>query len=144
MRISDWSSDVCSSDLTRVIPLPAQGGARGGSARRGARCPPDVPCLGRAGGVFWPADAGTHPLIPSLEGRGEKERDMALDDLAILVRVIDAGRLSAAGRALGFPPAMVSKRIARLEQRTGVGLLQRTTRRLSPTQTGHAFYGPAV
>lgn len=69
---------------------------------------------------------------------------MALDDLEILVRVIDAGSLSAAGRALGFTPAMVSKRIARLEQRLGARLLQRTTRRLSPTDTGHAFYERAV
>lgn len=69
---------------------------------------------------------------------------MALDDLEILVRVVDAGSLSAAGRALGFTPAMVSKRITRLEQRLGVRLLQRTTRRLAPTETGRAFYERAV
>src|SRR3546814_11923495 len=86
-----------------------------------------------------------HPPLDPLPGReGGKERDMALDDLEILVRVIDAGSLSAAGRALGFTPAMVSKRIARLEQRLGARLLQRTTRRLSPTDTGHAFYERAV
>src|SRR3546814_16455184 len=65
---------------------------------------------------------------------------MALDDLEILVRVVDAGSLSAAGRALGFTPAMVSKRIARLEQRLGARLLQRTTRKLAPTETGRAFF----
>ncbi len=69
---------------------------------------------------------------------------MALDDLEIFVRVIDAGSLSAAGRALGYTPAMVSKRIARLEQRLGVRLLQRTTRRMAPTETGHAFYERAT
>src|SRR3546814_13730653 len=69
---------------------------------------------------------------------------MALDDLEILVRVVDAGSLSAAGRALGFTPAMVSKRIARLEQRLGARLLQRTTRKLAPTETGRAFYERAV
>src|SRR3546814_11998894 len=63
---------------------------------------------------------------------------MALDDLEILVRVVDAGSLSAAGRALGFTPAMVSKRIARLEQRLGAGLLQRTTRELAPPSPGRA------
>lgn len=69
---------------------------------------------------------------------------MALDDLEIFVRVIDAGSLSAAGRALGFTPAMVSKRIARLEQRLGARLIQRTTRRLAPTETGRAFYERAT
>src|SRR3546814_10974806 len=39
---------------------------------------------------------------------------------------------------------MVSKRIARLEQRLGARLLQRTTRKLAPTETGRAFYERAV
>jgi DNA-binding transcriptional LysR family regulator len=47
--------------------------------------------------------------------------------------------MSAAGRALGMSPAMVSKRIAQLEARLGVRLLNRTTRRLSLTAEGAAF-----
>lgn len=69
---------------------------------------------------------------------------MPIDDMEMLVRVVDAGSLSAAGRALGFTPAMVSKRITRLEQRLGVRLLHRTTRRLAPTETGQAYYDRAV
>src|SRR3546814_11960592 len=39
---------------------------------------------------------------------------------------------------------MVSKRLARLEQRLGARRLQRTTRKLAPTETGRAFYERAV
>ena len=59
--------------------------------------------------------------------------------MAVFVRVAGAGSMSAAGRALGMSPAMVSKRIAQLEARLGVRLLNRTTRRLSLTAEGAAF-----
>jgi DNA-binding transcriptional LysR family regulator len=61
-------------------------------------------------------------------------------DMAVFVRVANAGSMSAAGRALGMSPAMVSKRIARLEARLGVRLLHRTTRRLHLTEEGAAFH----
>lgn len=61
-------------------------------------------------------------------------------DVALFARVVEAGSLSAAGRALGISPAMVSKRIARLEARIGARLLHRTTRQLSPTARGDRFY----
>jgi DNA-binding transcriptional LysR family regulator len=54
--------------------------------------------------------------------------------------VVEAGSLSAAARALGISPAMVSKRVARLEARLGVRLLHRTTRRLETTPRGERFY----
>jgi len=61
-------------------------------------------------------------------------------DTELFARVVEAGSLSAAARALGISPAMVSKRIARLEARLGVRLLDRTTRRLEATARGAAFY----
>jgi len=61
-------------------------------------------------------------------------------DTELFARVVEAGSLSAAARALGISPAMVSKRIARLEARLGVRLLERTTRRLEATPRGAAFY----
>ncbi len=48
--------------------------------------------------------------------------------------------MSAAGRALGFSPAVISKRIKRLEDRLGTRLLQRTTRQISLTEAGQGFY----
>ncbi len=65
-------------------------------------------------------------------------------DIALFAQVVQAGSLSAAGRAANISPAMVSKRIARLEQRLGVRLLNRTTRRLELTVPGEHFHRDAV
>jgi DNA-binding transcriptional LysR family regulator len=54
-----------------------------------------------------------------------------LDAMALFARVVEADGFSAAARELGLSKASVSKRIARLEDRLGVRLLNRTTRRLS-------------
>ena len=57
-------------------------------------------------------------------------------DHELFVAVADEGSLAAAGRRLSISPAMVSKRIARLEDRLGAKLMHRTTRRLSLTGAG--------
>lgn len=62
----------------------------------------------------------------------------------MFVDVVAAGSLSAAARARGISPAMVSKRIARLEARLGVRLLHRTTRRLDLTPRGARFHEDMV
>jgi DNA-binding transcriptional LysR family regulator len=61
-------------------------------------------------------------------------------EMAAFVRVVDARGFSAAAPALGLSPSAVSKLITRLEARLGVRLLQRTTRALSLTAEGEAFY----
>src|SRR3546814_12735498 len=71
MRISDWSSDVCSSDL--------------------------------------------------------------------LLKVVELGSLSGAARALDMSPTMAAKHVAAIEQRLGVRLLHRTTRKVTPTEIGRTF-----
>ena len=58
----------------------------------------------------------------------------------IFARVIKAGSLSAVARELNSTPAMISKRLTRLEDRLGVKLLHRTTRRLTATEVGQSFY----
>jgi DNA-binding transcriptional LysR family regulator len=63
-----------------------------------------------------------------------------LGDLEIFSRVISMGSMSAAGRALGLSPAVVSKRVKRLEERLGTRLFQRTTRQISLTEAGQGFY----
>ena len=63
-----------------------------------------------------------------------------LGDLDVFARVVTARSMSAAGRELNLSPAVISKRIRRLEERLGVRLLQRTTRQLSLTQAGQGFY----
>jgi DNA-binding transcriptional LysR family regulator len=61
-------------------------------------------------------------------------------DLDVFARVVTAKSMSAAARELNLSPAVISKRIRRLEERLGVRLLQRTTRQLSLTEAGQGFY----
>jgi DNA-binding transcriptional LysR family regulator len=63
-----------------------------------------------------------------------------LSGVAEFVDVVDAGSFAAAGERLGVTRSAVAKTVARLEQRLGVRLLQRTTRSLSLTDEGHAYY----
>ncbi len=67
-----------------------------------------------------------------------------LTDLEIFVRVVTAGSLSAAGREMGLSPAVVSKRMNRLEARLGTRLIQRTTRQVSVTEAGQGFFERAA
>lgn len=61
-------------------------------------------------------------------------------ELEIFARVVSAGSLSAAGREMGLSPAVVSKRLRKLEDRLGTRLLQRTTRQIALTEAGQGFY----
>jgi DNA-binding transcriptional LysR family regulator len=63
-----------------------------------------------------------------------------LDGIAAFVSVIDAGSFSAAARRLKLSKSAVSAHLQRLEQRLGVRLLNRTTRRLAVTEAGAAYY----
>ena len=67
-------------------------------------------------------------------------RDVNLNRLAIFVAVVEAGSLTAAAARLGLAKTMVSTHIQRLEREVGASLLVRTTRRLSVTESGRAFY----
>lgn len=64
----------------------------------------------------------------------------SLTDMEIFARVVTAGSMSAAGREMGLSPAVVSKRIRRLEERLGARLMQRTTRQIALTEEGQGFY----
>jgi len=65
-------------------------------------------------------------------------------EMAAFVRVVEEGGFSAAGRTLGLTPSAVSKLIGRLEERLGARLLHRTTRRISLTHEGVAYYQRSV
>ena len=62
-----------------------------------------------------------------------------LNDLAYFAAVADHGGFAPASRALGVPKSKLSRRVALLEERLGVRLLHRTTRRFAITETGEAF-----
>lgn len=62
-----------------------------------------------------------------------------LNDMLYFAEVVERGGFAAAGRALGIPKSRLSRRVAELEGRLGVRLLQRTTRKLSLTSAGELY-----
>src|SRR3954449_4374304 len=67
-----------------------------------------------------------------------------LTSLTAFVRVVDSGGFSAAGRRLNMSTTMVSNHIQSLEDRLGARLLHRTTRKVSLTEVGRAYYERCV
>lgn len=74
--------------------------------------------------------------METINGAGEPP----LADMALFARVVEARSFSGAARDLGLSKSAVSKRVSRLEERLGVRLLHRTTRRLSLSEAGRTFY----
>ncbi|KQX20503.1 LysR family transcriptional regulator [Variovorax sp. Root434] len=62
-----------------------------------------------------------------------------LNDMVFFAEVAERGGFAAASRALGIPKSRLSRRVAELEERLGVQLMQRSTRRLSLTPAGETF-----
>ncbi|GAB5480646.1 MAG: LysR family transcriptional regulator [Parasphingorhabdus sp.] len=58
----------------------------------------------------------------------------------LFLRVVEAGSLKSAAEQIGADPSAVSRKIAALEGRLGVKLLQRSTKRSSPTEAGERYY----
>jgi DNA-binding transcriptional LysR family regulator len=67
----------------------------------------------------------------------------ATSDLRVFVRVLDRGNFTLAANDLGITPSAVSKLVSRLEDRLGVRLLERSTRRLALTPEGETFLSRA-
>ena len=67
----------------------------------------------------------------------------SLEELAVFSQVAELGNMTAAGRVLGLPATTVSRRIASLEERVGVRLLDRTTRSVGLSEHGRAFLAQA-
>jgi len=63
-----------------------------------------------------------------------------LTSMTVFVRAVDLGSFAAAAAALGLSAPMVGKHVRFLEERLGVRLLNRTTRRQSLTEFGRAYY----
>ncbi|OHC77412.1 MAG: hypothetical protein A3B62_06745 [Rhodospirillales bacterium RIFCSPLOWO2_01_FULL_65_14] len=61
-------------------------------------------------------------------------------EMEVFSKVVAAGSLSAAARELGLSPALISRRLAGLEARLGVRLINRTTRSLRLTDEGAGYY----
>ena len=65
---------------------------------------------------------------------------MDLNQTRMFIEVVRAGGFAAAARRLGLPKSTVSARIQSLEQRLGAQLLKRSTRQLSLTSEGSAYF----
>ncbi|PLR29200.1 LysR family transcriptional regulator [Chimaeribacter arupi] len=63
-----------------------------------------------------------------------------LNDYRYFAEVVAHGGFAAAGRALQEPKSKLSRRIANLETRLGIRLIERTSRRFRVTEVGQAFY----
>ncbi|MFJ3049777.1 MULTISPECIES: LysR family transcriptional regulator [Pseudomonas nitroreducens/multiresinivorans group] len=67
-----------------------------------------------------------------------------LNDLYYFAQVVEHGGFTPAGRALDEPKSKLSRRVAALEERLGVRLIQRSTRHFSVTEIGQVFYRHCV
>ncbi len=67
-----------------------------------------------------------------------------LNDLYYFVQVVDSRGFAPAGRALNMPKSKLSRRVAALEERLGVRLLQRSTRQFTVTEVGQDYYRHCV
>ena len=67
-----------------------------------------------------------------------------LNDMALFVEVIHAKGFSRAADNLGIAKSTLSVRIAKLEKRIGLQLLNRTTRKVEPTEAGKIYYAKAI
>ena len=63
-----------------------------------------------------------------------------LNDVALFVQVARAGSFAEAARRAGIPPNTASRRVQQLEEQLGLRLLHRSTRKLTLTDAGEAFY----
>ena len=63
-----------------------------------------------------------------------------LDQMTAYVAILEEGSLAAAARRLGSSPPAVSRALVALEERLGVPLIRRTTRRLAPTEAGLRYF----
>ena len=64
--------------------------------------------------------------------------------MRVFANVVEAGSFSGAARRLGISNALASKYIIQLEDRLDARLLNRTTRKVSPTEVGRAYYQRCV
>lgn len=71
--------------------------------------------------------------------QAEQSTQPSFDELITFLSVAERGSISGAARELGLPKSTVSRRLARLEEKLGVTLIQRTTRRLSLTYEGRIY-----
>ena len=75
--------------------------------------------------------------------KNDKQTNMAIDkfeSIRTFTKVVEAGGFAAAAREMGLSRSVVNKYVIQLENALGTQLLRRSTRQVTPTETGLAFY----
>jgi DNA-binding transcriptional LysR family regulator len=72
--------------------------------------------------------------------RRQSVTGMDLNDIVVFTKVAETKSFTGAADALGLPKSTVSRKLAQLEERLGVRLVQRTTRKLALTEIGEMYY----
>ncbi|MGD8696794.1 MAG: LysR family transcriptional regulator, partial [Gammaproteobacteria bacterium] len=67
-----------------------------------------------------------------------------LDSMRAFAKVVEEGGFAAAARKMGLSRSVVNKSVIRLEHDLGTQLLRRSTRKVTPTEAGLAFYDRCV
>src|SRR5207249_10370668 len=87
---------------------------------------------------MWCSRRNSNCAFPYANDRSCAVQD--LNDLYLFAAVVRHGGFAPASRALPAPKSKLSKRVARLEERLGVRLIERSSRKFRVTDTGQAFY----
>ena len=85
---------------------------------------------------FWNDESKITKVKACLKGGSVRD----LNDLYFFAMVVDHGGFAPAGRVLGVPKSRLSRRVAALEERLGVRLIQRSSRRFAVTDTGRIYH----
>ena len=83
-------------------------------------------------------------IQPGLELRDMEHGSPDLVDVLAFVRVVETGSFARAAERMGLSKPVLSRRVARLEERLGARLLTRTARGAQPTGVGQAYYERAA
>jgi DNA-binding transcriptional LysR family regulator len=100
-----------------------------------------LPRIERNRAAFLP-DSGINNSPSAHNARLGKQMDR-LTEMEAFATVVDQGGFTDAAKKMGISKSAVSKHVSALEARLGARLLNRTTRRVSPTEIGLAYYDRA-
>jgi DNA-binding MarR family transcriptional regulator len=104
---------------------------------------PTIPRIGRAFAAILP-DLEVKPVCNKTGVSVPEEDNMdRLTEMEAFATVVDQGGFTDAAKKMGISKSAVSKHVSALEARLGARLLNRTTRRVSPTEIGLAYYDRA-
>ena len=87
--------------------------------------------------------AGEGRMWNNIVPMAERSHEESMEGWGVFVRIVELQSFSAAARSLQMAKASVSRTMARLEERLGVPLVQRTTRSLSLTEAGEVLFARA-